>query len=173
MQPNVAHHSSTLNTLVIKNNLWWILSRHESAMLIIYNKVKSQVKELLSRAKRVVLTWDSWPSQATECYITIEAHYTAESSSLSSHVLQTWCMCYHTASCNISSWRWAETDWSDVAICIEVTPQVLWQYGIVPAVLITLLPTDLWALWAKYPAHTFLDKFTVPQYSSIFNEILY
>lgn len=55
----------------------------------IYNEVKSQVKESLSRAERVTFTCGAWTSQATESQVTLTAHHTAQDWSLSSHVLQT------------------------------------------------------------------------------------
>lgn len=55
----------------------------------IYNEIKVEVKEKLSRADRIALTCDAWTSRATESYITLTAHYIAEDWSLSSHVLQT------------------------------------------------------------------------------------
>ncbi len=47
----------------------------ETAIPQIYNKVKSEVKEKLSRAERVALTCDVWTSQAKESYVTLTAHY--------------------------------------------------------------------------------------------------
>lgn len=55
----------------------------------LYEKVKMDVVDSMSRAQRVSITVDGWTSCATDSYITVTAHYVTEEWDLQSHVLQT------------------------------------------------------------------------------------
>lgn len=55
----------------------------------LYEKVKVDVVDSMSRAQRVSITVDGWTSCATDSYITITAHYVNDEWDLQSHVLQT------------------------------------------------------------------------------------
>ena len=55
----------------------------------LYEKVKVDVVDSMSRAQRVSITVDGWTSRATDSYITVTAHYVNDEWDLQSHVLQT------------------------------------------------------------------------------------
>lgn len=61
----------------------------DTAVPKLYEEVKQEVAESLSKAERVALTCDAWTSRATESYVTITSHYISDQWKLVSHVLQT------------------------------------------------------------------------------------
>lgn len=61
----------------------------DTAVPKLYEEVKQEVVESLSKAERVALTCDVWTSRATESYVTITSHYISDQWKLVSHVLQT------------------------------------------------------------------------------------
>lgn len=61
----------------------------EKEIPALYEKVKLDIAESLTKAKRVAITVDGWTSRATDPYITVTVHCIDDDWVLQNHVLQT------------------------------------------------------------------------------------